>query len=116
MILYSYGDSSYYRLVLPKTFRKGYTLAEIVNELDNDGHIKTFSRIRCACGIPTFNAIPPIIVFIINVIFYFITRNRVDTKKDLKFMIIVYILLLMIFCISLVAIPNQHHTIISLRI
>jgi len=40
--------------------------------------------IRCACGIPTFNAIPPIIVFIINVIFYFITRNRVDTKKELK--------------------------------
>ena len=74
------------------------------------------SLIRCACGIPTFNAIPPIIVFIINVIFYFITRNRVDTKKDLKFMIIVYILLLMIFCISLVAIPNRHHTIISLRI
>lgn len=69
--------------------------------------------IRCACGIPTFNAIPPIIVFIINVIFYFITRNRVDTKKELKFMIIVYILLLMIFCISLVAIPNQHHTIIA---
>ena len=69
--------------------------------------------IRCACGIPTINAIPPIIVFIINVIFYFITRNSVDTKKELKFMIIVYILLLMIFCISLVAIPNQHHTIIA---
>lgn len=47
MILYSYGDSSYYRLVLPKTYRKGSTLSEIVNEidneLDNDGHIKTFS-------------------------------------------------------------------------
>lgn len=49
MILYSYGDSSYYRLVLPKTNtnRKCYTLSEIVkeidNELDNDGHIKTFS-------------------------------------------------------------------------
>ena len=47
MILYSYGDSSYYRLVLTKNNRKGYTLSEIVNEidneLDNDGHIKTFS-------------------------------------------------------------------------
>ena len=47
MILYSYGDSSYYRLVLPKTYKKGYTLSELVNEidneLDNDGHIKTFS-------------------------------------------------------------------------
>lgn len=47
MILYSYGDSSYYRLVLLKINRKGYTLSEIVNEidneLDNDGHIKTFS-------------------------------------------------------------------------
>lgn len=42
MFLYSYGNSSYYRLVLPKTYRKGYTLDEIVNELDNDGHIKTF--------------------------------------------------------------------------
>lgn len=48
MLLYSYGDSSYYRLVLQKTYyRKGYTLSEILNELDNeldnDGHIKTFS-------------------------------------------------------------------------
>ena len=42
MYLYSYGDSSYYRLVLPKTHRKGYTLSEIVNELDNEGHINTF--------------------------------------------------------------------------
>lgn len=43
MYLYSYGDSSYYRLVLPKTYRKGYTLSEIANELNEDGHIKTFS-------------------------------------------------------------------------
>lgn len=43
MFLYSYGDSSYYRLVLTKTYRKGYTLAELNNQLDNDGHIKTFS-------------------------------------------------------------------------
>jgi len=44
MYLYSYGDSSYYRLVLPKTNKKGYTLSEIANELNEDGHIKTFSR------------------------------------------------------------------------
>lgn len=45
MFLYSYGDSSYYRLVLPKTNKKGFTLSEIFNELDNDnnGHIKAFS-------------------------------------------------------------------------
>lgn len=43
MFLYSYGDSSYYRLVLPKTNRKCYTLSEIANELNEDGHIKTFS-------------------------------------------------------------------------
>lgn len=43
MYLYSYGDSSYYRLVLPKTNRKGYTLSEIANEFNEDGHIKTFS-------------------------------------------------------------------------
>ena len=42
MYLYSYGDSSYYRLVLLKTNRKGYTLSEIANELNDDGHIKTF--------------------------------------------------------------------------
>lgn len=42
MLLYSYGDSSYYRLVLPKTNRKGYTFSEIVNELNEDGHLKTF--------------------------------------------------------------------------
>lgn len=42
MFLYSYGDSSYYRLVLPKTNRKCYTLFEIANELNEDGHIKTF--------------------------------------------------------------------------
>lgn len=44
MYLYSYGDSSYYRLVLPKTNRKCYTLSEIANELNEDGHIKTFSK------------------------------------------------------------------------
>lgn len=43
MLLYSYGNSSYYRLVLPKTNRKGYTLSEVVNDLNNDVHIKTFS-------------------------------------------------------------------------
>lgn len=44
MYLYSYGDSSYYRLVLPKTTNsKCYTLSEIANELNEDGHIKTFS-------------------------------------------------------------------------
>lgn len=43
MFLYSYGDSSYYRLVLPKTNRKVYTLSEIANDTTKDGHIKTFS-------------------------------------------------------------------------
>ncbi|MBS6563605.1 MAG: hypothetical protein KH328_09685 [Staphylococcus sp.] len=43
MYLYSYGDSSYYRLVLLKINRKCYTLSEIANELNEDGHIKTFS-------------------------------------------------------------------------
>lgn len=43
MYLYSYGDSSYYRLVLPKINRKCYTLSDIANELNEDGHIKTFS-------------------------------------------------------------------------
>lgn len=44
MLLYSYGDSSYYRLALQKTNRKGYTLSEIANESNVEGHIiKTFS-------------------------------------------------------------------------
>lgn len=44
MLLYSYGDSSYYRLVLQKANRKGYTLSEIANESNEEGHIiKTFS-------------------------------------------------------------------------
>lgn len=73
--------------------------------------VNTF--IRCSCGISTFNSIPPIIVLIINIIFYFITRNRVNTKKELKSMIIVYITLLIIFSIALVAIRNPHNTIIS---
>lgn len=44
MYLYSYGDSSYYRLVLPKTNnRKCFTLSEIANELNEEGHINSFS-------------------------------------------------------------------------
>jgi len=46
-------------------------------------------------------------------IFYFITRNRVGTKKEQKMMVIVYIMLLISFYISLVAIQNPHNTIIS---
>lgn len=69
--------------------------------------------IRCACGRAFFNPIPPIIILMIEIILYFITRNRVGTKKEQKMMVIVYIILLIIFCISLVAIQNPHNTIIS---
>lgn len=72
--------------------------------------VNTF--IRCACGRPFFNSIPPIIVLIIEIILYFITRNRVGTKQEQKKIVIVYIMLLIIFCISLVAIQNPHNTII----
>lgn len=73
-----------------------------------------FNRVtRCSCGIPAFNSIPPMIVWIIEVILYFITRNRVDTKKEQKKMIIVYIILLIIFGIALIAIQNPHDLIIS---
>ena len=73
--------------------------------------VNTF--IRCACGRPFFNSIPPIIVLIIVIILYFITRNRVGTKQEQKKIVIVYIMLLIIFCISLVAIQNPHNTIIG---
>lgn len=73
--------------------------------------VNTF--IRCACGRSVFNSILPIIVLIIEIILYFITRNRVGTKKEQKKMVIVYIILLIIFCISLVAIQNPHNTIIG---
>ena len=68
--------------------------------------VNTF--IRCACGRPFFNSIPPIIVLIIEIILYFITRNRVGTKQEQKKIV----MLLIIFCISLVAIQNPHNTII----
>lgn len=73
--------------------------------------VNTF--IRCACGRAFFNQIPPIIMLMIEIILYFITRNRVGTNKEQKMMVIVYIILLIIFCISLVAIQNPHNTIIS---
>ena len=69
--------------------------------------------IRCACGIPFFYSIPPVIILIIEIILYFITRNRVGIKKVQKWMFVVYIIQLIIFYISLVAIRNPHNTIIS---
>lgn len=67
--------------------------------------------VRCSCGIPFFNSIPPIIFLIIEIVLYFNTRNRVATKEQQKWMFIVYIILFIVFCICLVAIKNPHTTI-----
>ena len=67
-----------------------------------------FLVIRCSCNIPQFNPIPPVIILIAEIILYFVTRNRVDSRKKQIIMLAIYIFLLIIFSLALVAIRNPH--------
>lgn len=67
-----------------------------------------FFVIRCSCNIPQFNPIPPVIILIAEIILYFVTRNRVDSRKKQIIMLAIYIFLLIIFSLVLVAIRNPH--------